>query len=249
VLRCTHCAVGALFLLACATAGEGDDGTTGRPDAGVTLTPDAPAFPSPPDAIPTADADPLPPQPDAAPGAPDAAPGAPDAAPCTDTVVQLLTNANFDSGPGGGWVEQSMYALINPAAGLPAAIPPQSGTHAVWMGGDYLTTDKLYQDVAVPAGATNLELVGYRWIASEETGATPYDTVILQVRSTADATLETLATWSNVDKGTAWTAFTLPATGSYGGQTVRVYLESNTDSTLNTNFFFDTFALRVTVCQ
>lgn len=249
MLRCTHYAIGALFLLACAEAGQGDDGTTGRPDGSVTLTPDASPFPSPPDAIPTFDAEPLPPQPDAAPGAPDAAPGAPDATPCTDTVVQLLGNGNFDAGPGGGWVEQSMYPLINEAAGLPAAISPQTGTHAVWMGGDYLTTDKLYQDVAVPAGATSMELVGYRWIATEETGTGAYDTVTLQLRSTADAALETLATWSNANAAEAWTAFTLPATGSYGGQTVRVYLESNTDSTLNTNFFFDTFALRVTVCQ
>jgi hypothetical protein len=253
VLRCIALAGSALLLGACAEAGQADD-DTGGPDASVSVTPDASEIPTPPDAIPTADADPLPtfdatPVPDAAPGVPDAAPP-PDAPPgCTDQVVQLLANANFDSGPGGGWVEQSNYALINDATGLqPAAMTPQSGTHAVWMGGAYDSTDKLYQEVAVPAGATGLQLVGYRWIASEEAGGI-FDTVTVQLRSPADAILETLTTWSNSDENAAWTAFTLPATGSYGGQTVRVYLESNTDDVLNTNFFFDTFALRVTVCQ
>lgn len=214
-----------MFLLACAEAGQqaGDDDTSG-PDAAL-----------PPDAAPVADA---------SPGTPDAAP-LPDAG-CTDQVIQLLGNPGFDSGPGGGWVEQSSYPLINADADIP--VTPESGGYAVWMGGALSSTDVLYQDVAVPAGATSMQLAGSRWIATEEIGGV-YDTVTVQLASTANVAHETLATWSNSDDTTAWTGFTLPASGSYGGQTIRVFLRSVTDSINNTNFFFDTFALRVTVCQ
>jgi hypothetical protein len=55
-------------------------------------------------------------------------------------------------------------------------------------------------------------------------------------------------TWSNVDSNTAWTPFTLTATGNYAGQTIRLYVQSQTNAALNTNFFMDSFALNVTAC-
>ena len=63
-----------------------------------------------------------------------------------------------------------------------------------------------------------------------------------------DAVMETLVMWSNVDSNTAWTPFTLTATGNDAGQTIRVYVQSQTNATLNTNFFMDSFALNVTAC-
>jgi len=74
------------------------------------------------------------------------------------------------------------------------------------------------------------------------------DWVTLSIRSTSNVVLQSLATWYCSDATTGWVAFSYNL-GSYAGQTVRVELEAYLDSTLNTNFFFDTFRLDGTVCQ
>jgi hypothetical protein len=250
-----HAGLGAtLWLAACAQGSSGDDpGADAQQSVAVDAGGGADAAVAPdaavgqdaaiPDAAPPDAAPPDAAIPDAAP--PDAAP--PDAIPCQDTVVQLLSNANFDQGPGGGWVETSQFALINHALDLPVA--PESGNYAVWMGGAPDASDILHQDVAVPVGARDLHLAGHRWIASEDTGGTANDTVVVELRTTGGALLENLTTWSNVNRVGTWTGFNLLASGDYAGQTIRLRLRSQTDATLNTNFFFDTFALRATVCQ
>ncbi|MCB9572209.1 MAG: hypothetical protein H6709_09005 [Kofleriaceae bacterium] len=246
-------------LVACASGQAGDpDATVGdRPDATVSI--DAPSIDaSPIDAMPidgaAIDAMPIDGAAiDAMPidGLPiDAMPidGLPIDANCTVQTVQLLTNPSFDASPQGtGWVQvpfDAAYPLID----VPA-VTADTTPYSVWMGGFLSATDSLYQTVAIPAGATGLNLRGKRWIGTEETGTSAFDTVRLQIRSSAGALLEQLVQWSNVDNGTAWTSFVLTPTGNYAGQTIRVYAESSTDSTLNTNFFFDTWVLEATVCQ
>lgn len=139
-----------------------------------------------------------------------------------------------------------MFALINDDATLPVTV--HTPNYGVWMGGAYDSIDLMYQDVTIPAGATNMTVAGYRWFATEETVGT-YDFLDITLNTTSDGLLETLASWSNADDVTAWTPFTLVPAGNYAGQTIRFTMRSDTDGTLNTNFFFDTFALRVTVCQ
>ena len=110
------------------------------------------------------------------------------------------------------------------------------------------TIRSLYQDVAVPLGATNLRLTGYINIATEETSGV-WDTLTITIRNTSNSVLETLTTLSNADQNASWASFTLNAASANAGQTIRLHLESNQDSLYNTNFFCDTFALQVTVCQ
>lgn len=250
------CLSAVLLVTACASgSGEpvGDDDDTpdaaARPDS-AEQPPDAetPPIDAPPidaapiDAMPT-DAMPI----DAMPV--DAGPidAMPIDAGCTVQTVQLLTNPAFDATPlGTGWV-QAPFDPAYPLIDVPA-VAPHTSPNGVWMGGFLSATDNLYQTVAIPASATALQLTGQRWIGTEETGGT-YDTVRVQLRDSTGALLEQLVQWSNSDNGTAWSAFTLSAANPRAGQTVRLYLESSTDSSLNTNFFFDTFALNVTVCE
>jgi hypothetical protein len=263
-----HCGTSTLLLLAlvagCAKgdlgASDGGGLPTGDPDAmeepsnprADASTQPLPDAAPPPDAMPVSSIDASPP--------PDANEG-----PCTPTVINLLTNAGFDSGPGGGWQEVSganpPFAIVTHQDGLPLA--PQTAPFAAWMGG-YLASasvagiDSLHQSVTVPADATNLELGGFRAIASAELSG-EFDTLRVTIRNTSNAVLESLndpaapctfkdCTWSNEDETTGFAGFTLTPAGNYAGQTIRVHLESDVDNSLNTNFFLDSFAVRVTVC-
>lgn len=243
----------AVLLLAgaCAqgTVAGDDDGDDPRPDSEVAAIDGPPSVDGPPVDGPPIDGPPI----DGPPidGPPIDAPPPIDAAPpdagCTTQAVQLLGNPNLDDATAAPWQQ----SLIDGYTVIGADIPgtgPHTLPNGAWMGGFLSSTDYLYQDVAIPAGATGVSLNGFRWFATEETGGV-YDTVRIEIRSTAGAVLETLASWSNSDQTAAWTAFSLGVTGNYGGQTVRVYLTSTTDSSLNTNFFFDSLGLNATVCQ
>ena len=182
-------------------------------------------------------------------GVPDA-PSAPDAA-CTPTVVQLLTNSNLDSGPGGGWVESGAgYPIIlspsDPTYPLP--VTPHTGNYAAWLGGLPSSIRALYQDVAIPAGATNISVSGYYLIATEEYLGV-YDYLRITIRNTSNTQLALLATYDNEDDTLeSWVSFPLFA-ADFAGQTIRVHFESDLDSIDNTNFFLDSFTLNATVCQ
>jgi hypothetical protein len=223
----------------CAQAGAGgddtgDDGDDGEP---ADARPDSPRFEPPPDAMP---------------GSPDAfvAPPPPDAAPpmCTIQQVQLLLNQNFDGAPAGiNWTQIPADPLYPPIGAPPAQVTPVSAPNIAWMGGLLSATDRVYQDVAIPATATAMELRVNRWISTQELSG-QFDTLTIQIRTPADVTLASLANWSNANQSATWVPAILPAPSAYPGQTVRVHLQSVTDSTLNTNFFLDSFQLVVTAC-
>jgi hypothetical protein len=207
---------------ACATAG-----TSERPEE----EPDSGADPDLPDAQSTPDA----------PATPDAPP------PCTGVVKEILLNPGFDSGPGVAWEQDSDYMVIADANALPG--DPHSGGYAAWMGGYNNLAESLWQDVYVPAGAENLEISGYRRVQSNELGSGIRDRVTVTLRAMTGAVLETAASFSNADKGTAWGPFAFAPTGAYAGQTIRLQIDSATDDAYVTHFFFDTLSVQVTVCQ
>ena len=171
---------------------------------------------------------------------------------CTSTIVQYLTNNNFDGGAT-AWVENGAgYPIILSTSDpmYPLPVTPDSGIYASWLGGLDNATRSIYQDVAIPVGATNVELVGVRWIASEETSTvTDWDTFTVTIRSTSNTVLETVSSLGNTDQVDLWVPLGGPLSGSYAGQTIRAHFESNQDFINNTNFFLDTVAVRATVCQ
>ena len=76
-----------------------------------------------------------------------------------------------------------------------------------------------------------------------------WDFAELQILNSSGGTLlQRVGSFSNANAGDTWTAFDFSA-GSYAGQSIMFRVESKTDFSNNTNFFFDSFSLEVTVCD
>jgi Zn-dependent metalloprotease len=115
---------------------------------------------------------------------------------------------------------------------------PHSGTAYMILGVNNSSTSTLYQTVTVPSGG-NLNF----WlnITTSEAPGTVFDRLFIEVRSTSGTLLATLATFSNVDSGTAGVyvlrgAYNL---NSFAGQTVRIQFRATNDITLPTSFRVD----------
>ena len=156
--------------------------------------------------------------------------------------TQLLGNPGFENG-------STTPAPWVPTAGVisnSASEPPHGGSWDAWMDG-YGTahTDSLYQQVTIPSTATTATLTFWLHIdTAETTTTTAFDTLQVQVRNSANTVLSTLATYSNLNKNTGYAQKSLNLI-AFKGQTIRVYLLATEDSSLQTSFVVDDFALNV----
>lgn len=184
----------------------------------------------------------------------DAAPPPADASPeCVTGPVNLLSNPGFDNGLS-PWVETSGggFALVVNQTEL-TGVDADSGEFLAWLGGYSPLlgdTDVFHQDFFLPTDATPVTMNGMIWVDSAETLGIAFDTLDLELVNVASgASLETLQSWSNLDKGTDWVAFSATVAGNYAGQTLRLRLTADLDSSNNTNFLVDTLSLNTTTCQ
>jgi hypothetical protein len=168
--------------------------------------------------------------------------------PCTVKTINLLRNPNFDNGLG-AWAQSSSggYQLIMNQS--ETGITAHSGAMLGWLSGYDNALDSLSEDIDLPADATNVRIKGQRYFTTDEAGGT-YDKTWVDITDAAGTTqLEQLQQWSNQDVTGAWVAFDLPLAGNYQGQTIRVRLRSDTDSSNPSWFFYDTLRFEVTSCQ
>ena len=178
-----------------------------------------------------------------------------DASPsCVTGPINLLTNGDFDLGPG-HWVENSgaatPYPLIVSDSEV-GGVTADSGTFLTWLGGYTSSTaiDTFHQDFAVPADATPMTITGKIWIDSAETPDLAWDTLTLEiVNATTGVSAEVVATWSNINMGTGWTSFSENVSGSYAGQNIRLRWTAQNDFINSTSFWLDTLSLDSTSCQ
>ncbi|HEX8118646.1 MAG TPA: hypothetical protein VF521_15330, partial [Pyrinomonadaceae bacterium] len=165
----------------------------------------------------------------------DAAP----AAPSPNAVTQLLGNPGFENGSASPapWV---------PTAGIidsSASEAPHSGAWKAWLDGYGTThTDTLYQQVTIPSGATATLTFWLHIDSAETTTTTAFDRLTVQVRNSSNTVLSTLATYSNLNKAAGYSQKTFNLS-SFQGQTIRVFLTGAEDSSLQTSFVVDDFAL------
>jgi serine protease len=106
-------------------------------------------------------------------------------------------------------------------------------------------TDSIVQTVTIPSGKTSATLTFYLHIdTAETTTTTQFDTLKVQIRNSSGTVLATLATYSNLDHNTGYVqkSFNL---GAYIGQTIQVYLVGVEDTSAQTSFVVDDFALNV----
>lgn len=168
---------------------------------------------------------------------------------CNSTPSDLLTNGYFDANPAGtGWTQMPIMANDNIVTTDPGVANPQSPTMYAFLAGyPQAASDSLYQDVAVPANATSLQITGFYAVKTNELGGV-YDTSKVEIVTTTGTVLETIlstsnknATWAPLDK-------TITNLAAMKGQTVRLRFTSTSDSTYATGFGYDTIKLLVT-CQ
>ncbi len=154
---------------------------------------------------------------------------------------QLIVNPGFENGSNAApWVAAS--GVVDSSTGEAA----HAGSWKAWLNGYGSThTDTLSQQVAIPSTITTATLTFYLHIdTAETTTTTAYDTLKVQVRNSSGTVLATLATYSNLNKATGFSqkSFNLAA---YKGQTIQIYLVGTEDSSLQTSFVVDDFALNV----
>jgi Zn-dependent metalloprotease len=115
---------------------------------------------------------------------------------------------------------------------------PHSGAAYMILGVSNSSTSTLYQTVTVPSGG-NLNF----WlnITTSEAPGTIFDRLFIEVRNTSGTLLATLATFSNVNSGTAG-VYVLRgpySLNAFAGQTVRIQFRATNDITLPTSFRVD----------
>ena len=164
------------------------------------------------------------------------------------TTTQVLGNPGFENGssspaPWTVTTTQSTNRIINQAS----TEPPHSGTWDAWLDGHgTTTTDTVKQQVTIPSTATAATLSFWLHIDSAETSTTTaFDTLAVQVLNTSGTVLSTLKTFSNLNKSTGYAQQSFDLT-SFKGQTIQINLVGKEDSTLQTSFVLDDFALNVT---
>ena len=158
------------------------------------------------------------------------------------TPQQLLGNPGFENGSG----SPALWTVSSGVIDSGTSEAAHGGTWKAWMCGYGSThTDTLYQSVTIPSTITTATLSFWLHIDTAETTTTSaYDTLKVQVRSSSGTVLATLATYSNLNAATGYAqkSFSLAA---YKGQTVQIYLVGAEDSSLQTSFVVDDFALNV----
>lgn len=153
--------------------------------------------------------------------------------------AELISNGGFETsaspwvGSGSGY-----FYIANGSA-------PHGGTGYIYFGVNNSVTGQAYQTVTIPSSATGTLTFWLNVTSSETTTTTQYDKLFVEVRNTSGTLLTTLATYSNLNKGTAGVysqkSFSVAA---YKGQTVRIQFRSTTDSSITTTFRVDDVSLK-----
>ena len=158
------------------------------------------------------------------------------------TTTQILGNPGFENGSTNPAPWTATAGVINNSA----SEPPHGGAWDAWLDGYGAThTDTLMQQVSIPSNATSASLSFWLHIdTAETTTTTAFDTLAVQVRNSAGTVLSTLKTFSNLNKNTGFTQQSFDLT-SFKGQTIQINFVGTEDSSLQTSFVLDDFALNV----
>ncbi|HET6330072.1 MAG TPA: hypothetical protein VFF76_04715, partial [Holophagaceae bacterium] len=160
--------------------------------------------------------------------------------------TQLLLNPGFESGS----VSWSNYSSLGGGGTVISSDmtsePSHSGSWDAWLNGWGRTdSDTLSQNVAIPSTASTATLSFWLHIDTAETSTTTaYDKLTVQVQTSGGTVLATLAAFSNLNAASGYTQYTYDLS-AYRGQTVKIYLKGTEDSSYQTSFVVDDFALNV----
>ncbi len=155
--------------------------------------------------------------------------------------LNLLKNPGFEKGIV-NWVESGTYGVITKDS-----TRSHSGSWLAWLGGYDNALDQIYQDVAIPSGASNVYVQFWYDIKTQETTTTTVkDKMTVELRRPGDNTLlKSLVNLSNLDRTSSYTKSNKFNMSEFSGQTVRLRFTATTDQSLRTDFFVDDTALIV----
>ncbi|HVT60788.1 MAG TPA: Ig-like domain-containing protein [Thermoanaerobaculia bacterium] len=158
----------------------------------------------------------------------------------TTPPQQLLLNPGFESGAANWTATPAVIAQNGPQE------PAHSGTFDAWMDGYGSShTDSILQQVTIPASITTATLSFWLHIDTAETTTTlAHDTLQVQIRNSGGTVLATLATYSNLNAAAGYSQKSFDIS-SFKGQTIQVFLVGVENSSLQTSFVVDDFALNV----
>ncbi|MEJ7862642.1 MAG: M4 family metallopeptidase, partial [Pyrinomonadaceae bacterium] len=152
---------------------------------------------------------------------------------------ELLTNGGFE-GSASPWAGSGTGYFYTANGSY-----PRGGTGYIYFGTKDSVSGQSYQQVSIPSGATGTLSFWLNVTSNETTTSTQYDMLFVEIRNTSGSLLKTVATYSNLNKGTAGSysqkTFDISA---YKGQTVRVQFRSTTDSSATTTFRVDDASLK-----
>ncbi|WP_236601938.1 S53 family peptidase [Ktedonobacter sp. SOSP1-52] len=158
------------------------------------------------------------------------------------TTTQALANPGFENGQT-PWQESSSggYQLIDTTLA-------HSGSYSAYQCGYNNCNDQIWQSVAIPSTATTIKFTFWLYVSTQESGSTCYDYFYARLRTSSGSTISTVKSLCN-NTASGWKQYTFDVSStlsSYKGQTVQVYFQGTTDSSLPTNFFVDDAALNIT---
>ena len=155
------------------------------------------------------------------------------------TSTELVVNGGFESKTTG-------WKTVSGVISADASEAARTGSYKAWMNGyGAVHTDTLYQSVAIPATASSAQYSFWLKVVSDETVTTVIkDTLKVQVRSSAGKVLATLASFSNLDKGSTYKKLSYDLS-AYKGQTVQLYFEGVENASKITSFLVDDVSLIV----
>jgi hypothetical protein len=159
------------------------------------------------------------------------------------TATERLLNGGFESGAA-SWTLASAFNVATSGSF------PHAGVGNAYNSATNSSTGSIYQTVAISATATAATLSFWLNVVTQEstTATSAYDTLTVQVKDAAGATLGTLATYSNLnnkDNGNIAGSYTKKSFSllAYKGKTVRIYFGSSTDVSYPTTFRIDDASL------
>jgi serine protease len=151
---------------------------------------------------------------------------------------QKLGNPGFETGTASPW--SATAGVISNSTSEPA----HGGSWDAWLDGYGAThTDTLSQSVTLPSGCSSYTLSFWLHIDSAETTTTTAaDKLTVQIVN--GTTTTTLATYSNLNKGTGYTQRSFSLSG-YAGSTVTLKFTGTENSSRQTSFVVDDTAVNV----
>lgn len=153
---------------------------------------------------------------------------------------QLIVNGGFENATAAPWTLTA--GVLNTSA----SEPPHSGAKDAWLDG-YGTshTDTATQTVTIPSTATTATLTFWLHIdTAETTTTTAFDVLSVQVLNTGGTLLQTLGTFSNLNKAAGYQQRSFSVIG-FKGQTIQIRFRGVEDTSLQTSFVIDDVALNV----